>query len=285
MARIRIPFETIQHVLRASRYRCFMCYAWLGDDRVKRGMIEHLDHDRSNNSEDNLSFVCLGHYKGYDGAAPRTDQEIIRLKYFRNQLYHNVVADPRYFRGSGALLDESGKLLDESGELLHESGELLYEIVVSDREFDDCGIQLIDINDEIKRYLARHPEKLHDLSPRQFEQLIASIIKDMGLDVELTKSTRDGGVDIYAYVRHQVASFLMIVECKKWGPDKPVGLDIVQRLYGVHHSKSANKSMIITTSFFTAAAKEECRLYRGQMDLKDYTDLKSWLANYAPNRA
>lgn len=38
------------------------------------------------------------------------------------------------------------------------------------------SILVTDINTELKRYLNKHPEKLYDLSPRKFEELIASIL-------------------------------------------------------------------------------------------------------------
>ena len=94
--------------------------------------------------------------------------------------------------------------------------------------------------------------------------------------------TRDGGVDIYAFVRHAVASFLMVVECKRWAPDKAVGIEVVQRLYGVQQSKSASKSLIVTTSYFSSPALEQCREYRGLMELRDFEDLKTWLDRYNP---
>ena len=97
----------------------------------------------------------------------------------------------------------------------------------------------------------------------------------------LTQATRDGGVDIYAYVRNEVAAFLILVECKKWAPNQPVGIDVVQRLYGIQQSKQANKSMIVTTSHFTAPAREECRQYYPLMDLKDFEHIKAWLKRYA----
>lgn len=139
---------------------------------------------------------------------------------------------------------------------------------------------VLDLNDELKQYFAKHPERLFDISPRNFELLIAEILKDFGFEVELTPITRDGGKDIYAYLRSRIASFLMYVECKKWSSNRPVGIEVVQRLYGVQQSNQVNKSMIVTTSFFTKPAVEECRRYKNLMDLKDYNDLKEWLESY-----
>ena len=139
---------------------------------------------------------------------------------------------------------------------------------------------VIDVNEELKRYFARHPEKLYDLSPRKFEELISDILSDFGFDVELTPTTRDGGKDIYAYIKNQVCSFLMFVECKRWTPTQHVGIEVVQRLYGVQQSHNANKSMIVTTSYFTKPAIEESKRYETLMSLKDYDDLKTWLERY-----
>ena len=139
---------------------------------------------------------------------------------------------------------------------------------------------VVDINQELKKYLSRHPEKLYDLSPRKFEELIAEILSDFGFDVELTPATRDGGKDIYAYIKNQVCSFLMFVECKKWTPTQHVGIEVVQRLYGVQQINKANKSMVVTTSYFTKPAIEECKRYENLMSLHDYDDLKAWLKRY-----
>lgn len=160
-------------------------------------------------------------------------------------------------------------------------GEVLYEARgPSERADETVGHLVVDINQEILRFLATHPEKLYDLTPRRFEELIAAILEDLGLEVELTQATRDGGVDIYAFVRHEVASFLMVVECKRWAPNKAVGIEVVQRLYGVQQSKAASKSLIVTTSFFSSPAREQCREYRDLMELRDFEDLKVWLNRY-----
>ena len=106
------------------------------------------------------------------------------------------------------------------------------------------------------------------------------ILEDMGFDVELTKATRDGGVDIYAYLRHEIGCFLTLVECKQRSPDHPVGVEIVQRLYGIQQTKHASKAMIVTTSFFSQPAKAEAELHKGLIELKDYDVLKAWLKCY-----
>ena len=142
------------------------------------------------------------------------------------------------------------------------------------------GGLITDISLELKRYFAKHPEKLHDLSPRRFEELIANILKDLGFEPKLTAATRDGGRDIYAYLKNEVTSFLMFVECKKWSEKNKVGIDVVQRVYGAAKAGGAHKSMIVTTSIFTLPAQKEHAKIATEMELKDYNALKSWLSKY-----
>ena len=141
-------------------------------------------------------------------------------------------------------------------------------------------IAIIDPVREIKRYFAAHPEKLYDLNPRRFEELIADILKDFGFDTELTKATRDGGRDIYAYVKNAVTSFLMFVECKQWAQHNKVGIAVVQRVYGAAKAGGAHKAMIVTTSFFTLPAQRERQRVEKELDLADYETLKTWLGRY-----
>lgn len=137
-----------------------------------------------------------------------------------------------------------------------------------------------DINLEIIRYLAKNPNYLYSLSSRKFEELIAYILKDFGFDVELTKATRDGGKDIIAYFKNEITSFLTYVECKKYSMNNPVGVEIIRSVYGQQRISQANKSLIITTSFFTRDALNLQRTIMNEMELKDYNDLTKILSNY-----
>ena len=131
-------------------------------------------------------------------------------------------------------------------------------------------------------FVGRHPcaGVYRGAGDPSFEELIADILKDFGFDTELTKATRDGGRDIYAYVKNAVTSFLMFVECKKWAHHNKVGIDVVQRVHGAAKAGGAHKAMIVTTSFFTLPAQKEHRRIDKELDLADYETLKTWLAHY-----
>lgn len=156
--------------------------------------------------------------------------------------------------------------------------EQLYQDESDETSREVDSIIVSDINEEVKRYLLKHPECLYNLSPRKFEELIASIFEDFGFSVELTQATHDAGRDIIAQIRNSVCRFLTFVECKKYARTNKVGVDIIRTVYGVHHIHGANKSLIVTTSSFTRDAKEEVSRLTYQMELKDYEDIKRWLA-------
>jgi len=142
------------------------------------------------------------------------------------------------------------------------------------------AITIANIDEEVKNYFKRHPEKLYDLSPRKFEELVASILEDLGFDVKLTQETRDGGSDIIASIKNSVTSFLVLVECKKYSPENKVGVGIIRQVAGVHSLREPSKSIIVTTSYFTEDAKKWVSEYNEKLDLKDYNNLKEWLKRY-----
>src|SRR5579871_6909931 len=100
-----------------------------------------------------------------------------------------------------------------------------------------------------------HVEYLLQLSPRQFEELIAEIWNRFGYEVELTKRTRDRGNDIVA-VKKSGFKTRLLIECKRWDPSHRIGVNLVRELYGVKIHNGATKAILATTSYFTAPAAE-----------------------------
>jgi restriction system protein len=135
---------------------------------------------------------------------------------------------------------------------------------------------------EVLAYFGRHPELLHSLPPRKFEELVASIFRNNGFDVELTPETRDGGVDIAAVQKNVFAgSTLHLVECKRYLPENKVGIGTVQRMLGVVEQHRATQGIIVTTSTFSREAKVCAQSSRYRLGLNEYADLSKWLAAFA----
>ncbi|WP_298247327.1 restriction endonuclease [uncultured Christiangramia sp.] len=157
--------------------------------------------------------------------------------------------------------------------------ESLFEDKVSGNS-EESKLIITDINLEVKRYFKKYPDKLYNIDPRKFEELIASILEDFGFDIELTKATRDGGRDIIANIKNEVSNYLTYVECKRYAPDNKIDVKIIRQVSGVHNFHRPSKSLIVTTSTFTPDAIKEASILKDQIDLKDYNHLKEWLSRY-----
>ncbi|MFC1869651.1 restriction endonuclease [Chloroflexota bacterium] len=129
-----------------------------------------------------------------------------------------------------------------------------------------------------------HPESLFDITPRQFEELIAELFHDFGFDIELTQATRDGDRDIVAIYEAANIKTKYLIECKRYKSTTKVSLAIVQRLYGVKMSEAANKAILVTTSSFSKPANQFASSHVWDLDLKGYDDIIQWVDDYNSTR-
>jgi|1185.fasta_scaffold81342_1 hypothetical protein len=112
---------------------------------------------------------------------------------------------------------------------------------------------------EIRRHLSMHPEELHRLHPRKFEELIAEVYRDYGWEVELTAATRDGGYDIVALRNNAPGQLKVLVEAKRYDPTNKIGVGIIRELYGVRQLRHASQVVLATSSYVSDDAKKEFR--------------------------
>ena len=165
---------------------------------------------------------------------------------------------------------------DEEGEKILDAGDLLDAEGARFLRFD-----LVSIDEDLVKFLARHPQYMKELNPRKFEELIAEMFANMGYEVELTPQSRDGGVDIYAIKKDGIGGGLVLIECKRYTPPKKVGVGIVRGLYGVVEAKKATRGLIATTSFFTRDAQAEQQKLKYRLALADYNDLVDHLRTWS----
>lgn len=91
MARKPIPQETVTKVLLESRRRCCICFGLHRDIGIKPGQIAHINQDNSNNSLENLAFLCLDHHDEYDSkTSQRKGLSKREVEAFRDELYSTV---------------------------------------------------------------------------------------------------------------------------------------------------------------------------------------------------
>lgn len=98
---------------------------------------------------------------------------------------------------------------------------------------------------------------LMDLSPFEFEHLVANLFGQMGLESKLTRSSRDGGVDCIAYDLRPVLGGKVVIQAKRYR--NTVGVSAVRDLFGTMLNEGANKGILVTTSGYGPDAFEFSR--------------------------
>jgi hypothetical protein len=129
--------------------------------------------------------------------------------------------------------------------------------------------------------ILRDPNVLAEIHHRQFEELVAVLLSDVGLDVvELTQNGRDGGMDIVVK-HHDVATRqdeLIVIECKHWTSGRKVSLSVAATLQDVRQREAADTAILLSSSGFSPQLLE----LRSQLEdtgvyLRDSHDLGKWI--------
>ena len=127
--------------------------------------------------------------------------------------------------------------------------------------------------------LHKNPDALKVINRRRFEELVAELWDGFGYEVELTKQTRDHGIDVIAIKRREV-DVRFLIQCKRPDPQHPVGVGAVRELHSVKTSEHATKGILATTTRFTPDAKNFVERFPWELELKDFEDIKEWIAHY-----
>jgi HJR/Mrr/RecB family endonuclease len=107
------------------------------------------------------------------------------------------------------------------------------------------------------------------------EKVVAELLARSGFDVEVTQRSRDGGRDILAW--DSSPRRLYVVECKRYGHDRPVRVAAVRALYGVATAEGAAGALLVTTSRFTRDAETFRDRVSYMLDLAAFDQLVRWI--------
>ena len=145
---------------------------------------------------------------------------------------------------------------------------------------ESCRVELNDVIDSLIKYLALHPEKMYELDPYKFEELVAALFRERGYEVVHTPRARDGGRDLLAFFKEPFGTILTIVECKKYGQHRRIGPALVRQLYGVVEKERASHGILVTTTLFTPGARDFALDLQYRLSLRDFEDLARWCKEY-----
>jgi restriction system protein len=118
------------------------------------------------------------------------------------------------------------------------------------------------------------PSDLLELSPAEFEEMVAEVYRAKGHRARRTGTVGDHGVDIVVEAKNGEK---WVVQCKRWRGT--VGERVVREFYGTMLHEKADKGAIVTTGFFTPQAREWAKgkpvfLYNGEEFLRIWQQLE-----------
>ncbi|PTA67333.1 restriction endonuclease [Deinococcus arcticus] len=117
----------------------------------------------------------------------------------------------------------------------------------------------LTLDSALATYRAEQRSRLRDLlrtmHPYRFEHLIRTLLMAMGYEnVEVTKQSGDGGIDVLADLRFGVTSFREAIQVKRVQQNIQPGT--VNELRGSLHNAKALKGTIFTVASFSKKARE-----------------------------
>ncbi|EMT54285.1 restriction endonuclease [Brevibacillus borstelensis AK1] len=94
---------------------------------------------------------------------------------------------------------------------------------------------------------------LLEMDPFDFEHLVCNLFSKIGLESKLTRSSRDGGVDVIAFDPRPVFGGKYVIQAKRYR--NTVEVAAVRDLYGTMMNENAAKGILVTTSTFGPEAR------------------------------
>lgn len=110
---------------------------------------------------------------------------------------------------------------------------------------------------------------LTSMSPDSFERLCARLLRSLGCqDVEVSPYSDDEGLDGTGVLQVSLLSFPVFFQAKRYKVDRPIQPNKIREFRGAMAHRG-DKGFFITTSVFTARARDEARRGGAPIDLID----------------
>ena len=132
-------------------------------------------------------------------------------------------------------------------------------------------------------FVRNDPGRLLSLTPREFEQFTAELLEKFKYkSISIGRGSKDGGVDVTAFIEHPFGVERVIVQCKRQTHDNKVGEPVIKQLLAdtdIHH---AARGLMVTTSYLTRGAQLLVETYDYRLSALDYTELSKILRGELP---
>jgi restriction system protein len=113
-------------------------------------------------------------------------------------------------------------------------------------DFDMVDKRFVEESDVLSDLESR--PNLMELNPFEFENLVNNVFGRIGFEAKLTRSSRDGGVDVVAFDPRPILGGKVVIQAKRY--KNVVGVSAVRDLYGTMINEGANKGILVATSHY-----------------------------------
>ncbi|MGE0822682.1 MAG: restriction endonuclease [Candidatus Binatia bacterium] len=151
-------------------------------------------------------------------------------------------------------------------------------------------ISLTEVSSDQFRWFEEDPERLKQLTPEQFELLLANRFEAMGLCVQLIgrTNTPDGGIDLIAYPDPHLnqPKYLLAVQAEHHRTERKTGAPKVQKFVGaISAVPHFRLGFVVTNTAFTWTADQYARNQSHFLRLRSLEDLLRWFRDDFNNEA
>jgi superfamily II DNA or RNA helicase len=174
------------------------------------------------------------------------------LPVFVHDIYTNDTVEERIYK----ILSEKQALFDE---VIDDLSEEYTMVAFSDEDL----YRIFDLEKptttETAETSTKKPEeitleKIKQLSPNQFEQIVASYYEKLRFKVEVTGGAYDKGVDIIARRISDIGEEYLIVQCKHY-PTTSIGPNYIREVIGTRQSQpNATRAILVASGTFSDEA-------------------------------
>ncbi|MEM5503746.1 restriction endonuclease [Shewanella frigidimarina] len=196
-----------------------------------------------------------------------------------NPLLLQLVA--QYLNNNMYNLEEIFRLITENINYKSFTNKHESPIIVETPKLIQVSNDIRVVNKSILEKIRYNPDAIHNLTPRQFEEMVAELMIKRGYEVELTKETRDGGKDLIIANHADIGNFMYYVECKKYAPKNPVGVSLIRELVGTISADRVTAGIMVTSSYYSPDAVEFSDKFKHQLSLIDFIQLKEWMREFS----
>lgn len=188
-----------------------------------------------------------------------------------------LAADSSSYEGAAQSLTQSADLLRTAAEAeqTRQSLSLNFtdesKVDIKDRlqeAISDLHLSGVEELNQYINHLATGTWQIHhltNLSPTEFEQLVASFYSAQGYSTQVTKQSADRGIDIIARRDGEK----LAIQAKRYTGSNKVGRPTIQKIVGAATQANADRAAVVTTSEFTDTAISAAQEFGPQVELID----------------